>query len=144
MAAGNRHATVVVVGRCGILIRGPSGSGKSMLALRIIDAAATCGLFAALVADDQAWLERAGDRLVATVPAAIAGLVEIRGFGPAAIDHEPAAVVDRVVTLVAPDAAPRVEEGASATVLGLALPELVMGQRGDAAARAVLAWVAAA
>lgn len=144
MAVENRHATVIVVGSSGLLIRGASGSGKSLLALRIIDAATTRGVFATLVADDQVWLERAGDRLVATAPAAIAGLVEIRGFGPAAIGHEPAAVVDRVVTLVAPEAGPRVEDGATAIMLGLALPELVLGQRDDAAARAVLAWTGVA
>ena len=57
------------------MILGPSGSGKSSLALQMI------GLGAALVADDQVDVTCAGDALVAAAPPALAGLIEARGVG---------------------------------------------------------------
>ena len=137
----NLHATVLVVGRCGILIRGASGSGKSSLALRLIDHAAAHGRFATLVADDQVWLERFGERLVATAPATIAGLVEIRGLGPTTIRHEACAIVDRVVTLAGTDEASRVADDATVELLDVAQPALVVAEKGDLAVRAVMAWL---
>ena len=58
-----------------MLITGPSGSGKSDLALRLLDRAFT------LVSDDQTILKRDGDRLLATAPPTIAGKLEVRGIG---------------------------------------------------------------
>ena len=57
------------------LLRGPSGAGKSDLALRLIDTGGR------LVADDQTRIARRGGGLVATPPAALAGLMEVRGLG---------------------------------------------------------------
>lgn len=140
----NLHATAVVAGAAGILILGPSGAGKSSLALALIGLFRARGRFAALVADDRVWVAAAGGRLVAEVPELIAGLVEIRGFGPAPAAHERRAVLDRAVRLVPREAAPRVAvEDAVETVLGLALPRLDLAE-GDAAgaARALAAWLA--
>jgi serine kinase of HPr protein (carbohydrate metabolism regulator) len=58
-----------------VLITGPSGSGKSDLALRLLDRGFT------LVSDDQTIVRRDGERLVATAPTNIAGKLEIRGIG---------------------------------------------------------------
>ena len=69
------HASCVAVDGRGLLILGPSGSGKSSLALQMI------GLGAALVADDQVDVTCAGDALVAAAPPALAGLIEARGVG---------------------------------------------------------------
>jgi len=69
------HATCVELGGAGIVLLGPSGSGKSDLALRLIDRGAR------LVADDQLAVERQGDRLLGRPAAALAGLLEVRGFG---------------------------------------------------------------
>ena len=69
------HATTVAIDGGAILLRGPSGSGKSDLALRLIDGGAQ------LVADDQTLLQRVGDRVLAAAPPTIAGLIEIRGIG---------------------------------------------------------------
>src|SRR5690606_26553968 len=114
----NLHATVVVAGAAGVMVLGPSGAGKSSLALAAIEHFHLRGRFAALVADDGVWLSLAAGRLVAEAPQAIAGLVEIRGLGPVACDHEPRAVIDRAVRLVPHAAAPRMAaEGASETVL---------------------------
>ena len=69
------HATCVVKDGRGILISGRSGSGKSDLALRLIDRGAT------LVSDDYTVVKRLRGRLVATAPANIAGRMEVRGLG---------------------------------------------------------------
>ena len=52
------HGTCVALGPHAALIRGPSGSGKSDLALRFLALAAEPGLEPLLVADDQVWIER--------------------------------------------------------------------------------------
>ena len=52
-SAGYIHATVVLVGEAGVLIRGASGSGKSALALALMSEAGRRGLFARLVGDDR-------------------------------------------------------------------------------------------
>ena len=78
------HGTCVALGRTAALLRGPSGSGKSDLALRFLflarrgPAAVEAPI---LVADDQVELVRAGDRLLARAPAAIRGRMEVRGVG---------------------------------------------------------------
>ena len=100
------HASCVLVGRSAILIRGPAGSGKSRLALALLDTAKNGLLpFARLVADDRVQLLAAHGRLVARAPAAIAGKIEVRGFGIRAVGHESPALVGLVVDLAAEDAA---------------------------------------
>jgi HPr kinase/phosphorylase len=69
------HATCVAVDGRGVLILGPSGSGKSALALRLLS------LGARLVADDRTEVTVTGGRLVARCPVQIAGLIEARGVG---------------------------------------------------------------
>lgn len=87
------HATALVVGTSGILVTGQSGAGKSLLARRLISAAAHHGVYAALVADDQVLLSRKGDRIVAAAPQTIAGMIELRGSGIARVAHLPRAVL---------------------------------------------------
>ena len=99
------HASAVLVGRRAILIRGPAGSGKSRLALALIQAAAGGALpFARLVADDRVYLEACHGRLLARPPDALAGLIEVRGLGIRRMAHEGVAVVGLVVDLAATDA----------------------------------------
>ena len=69
------HATAVLVGADGVLIRGESGSGKSALALALIERGAR------LIADDRLTLSGCHGRIVATAPGATAGLIELRGRG---------------------------------------------------------------
>ena len=140
----NLHASVIIAGTAGVLILGPSGAGKSSLALVAIEMLHAQGRFAALVADDRIWVHRVNGRLVAEVPEAIAGLVEIRGFGPAPIAHEARTLIDCAVRLVVREDAPRMAaKEATETVLGINLPRLDLAQ-GDVtgAARALLAWLA--
>ena len=98
MVAGNIHATAVVLGDRGILIQGDSGSGKSTLALALVTGFVRAGRFARLVADDQVMVEARRGRLLAHTPESIAGLGEIHGLGPRAMEHEGTAVVDLVVS----------------------------------------------
>jgi serine kinase of HPr protein (carbohydrate metabolism regulator) len=75
LSAETVHASTVATGGRAVVITGPSGSGKSDLALRLLDRGFT------LVSDDQTILKRDGSRLLASAPANIAGKLEIRGIG---------------------------------------------------------------
>jgi HPr kinase/phosphorylase len=75
MADQPLHASAVALNGRAALITGPSGSGKSALALGLI------ALGARLVADDGVLLRRDGDGLLARAPEAIRGLIEARGVG---------------------------------------------------------------
>ena len=77
MTAQNFHASCVAIGEFGLLIRGPSGSGKSDLVLRLLDEAN----FAILVADDQVRISAVKGELIASPPPILAGKLEIRGQG---------------------------------------------------------------
>ena len=74
------HASTVASDGRAVLIAGPSGSGKSDLALRLLDHGFT------LVSDDQTIVRREGDRLVASAPPTIKGKLEIRGIGIVEMD----------------------------------------------------------
>ncbi len=94
---GTVHATAVVIGETGVLIRGVSGSGKSTLARQLLERAARAGRFARLVGDDRVALVRAHGRIVVHAVPAIAGLLEVRGVGIVAVPFLPSAVVGLVV-----------------------------------------------
>lgn len=93
------HATCVAVDGKGLLILGPSGSGKSSLALQMM------GLGARLVADDRVELDRRGDALIATCPLPLRGLIEARGLGILRADPAPEAQVILIADLASPPAA---------------------------------------
>lgn len=103
-------ATCVALNGRALLIEGPSGSGKSMLALSLIDRGAV------LVGDDGVALERRGDQLIASPPPRITGLLEVRNLGllqfPVA-----SAVPVALVLRIDPDA-PRFIEAAERVELG--------------------------
>jgi len=99
------HASAVLVGCHALLIRGPSGSGKSRLALALLQAAdAGVIAFARLVADDRAVCLAAHGRLLVRPAAGLEGLLEVRGLGIRRMPYEPVALVAAVVDLAAADA----------------------------------------
>lgn len=69
------HATTVALAGRGVLIQGPSGSGKSALALQLM------ALGARLVADDRTVVRLRGGVPYASAPEATRGMIEARGLG---------------------------------------------------------------
>ncbi len=127
------HASAVLVGTRAVLIRGPAGSGKSRLALALIEAAAGHTIpFARLVADDRVVLEAVHGRLIARPPEALAGLIEVRGLGIRRLSHEPVAVVGQVLDLAAVDA-PRLPTAAAreTEIAGIMVPRLAVASGVD-------------
>jgi HPr kinase/phosphorylase len=135
------HASAVLVGARAVLIRGPSGSGKSRLALALIEAARSGTLpFARLVADDRAHLEAVNGRLLVRPPETLAGLVEVRGLGVRRLPYEPVAVVGWLVDLASPDAE-RLPPGALTDAIdGVEVPRLAVAP-GEVPLPAVLATI---
>ena len=122
------HATAIVIGETGILIRGKSGSGKSSLARELVAGAENGGRYAALVSDDRVLLRHAGGRLIASAVSPVAGLLEMRGLGIVPVLHEPAAILRLVVDLA--DEPPRMPdpEATIASVEGVALPRITVNR----------------
>ena len=139
--AATVHASAVLVGARAVLIRGPAGSGKSRLALDLIQAARSGTLtFARLVADDRVVLTPSHGRLLARPSEALAGLIEVRGLGIRRLDHEAVAAVGLVVDLVVLGA-PRLPEAQDqkAEISGINLPRLAIAE-GAVALPSVLAF----
>lgn len=125
------HASAVLFGHRGILIRGPSGSGKSRLALALLQAAGTG--FARLIADDRVFAEAANGRLLLRPAAQLAGLLEVRGLGIVRVPHEAVAVADLLVDLAAADAQRLPADAAlSTTLAGIRLARLAVAPGAEA------------
>lgn len=114
------HGTSVAIGGDGVLLRGPSGSGKSDLALRLIDAGAR------LVSDDQTELRRDGDAVIMQAPQTIAGRIEVRGVGILRVPTVGRVPLSLVVDLVAPDRVERLPEPQFCEVLQRSIPLLAL------------------
>lgn len=97
----NVHATGLQLGGLGVMLRGPSGSGKSLLALALLDEFTARGETAWLVADDRIDLVVADGQLVMQTPVSIAGMIEMRGRGIVTRPHITSAAVHLIVDLVA-------------------------------------------
>ncbi len=112
------HGTTVAIDGVGVLLRGPSASGKSDLALRLIDDGA------GLVADDRTILSRDGDAVVAAAPPAIAGKIEVRGLGIVRLPTPGATPLRLVVELGRPAGVDRLPEAETMSLMGVDLPLL--------------------
>ncbi|TAL34090.1 MAG: hypothetical protein EPN97_08500 [Alphaproteobacteria bacterium] len=99
-----------------VFLRGLSGSGKSDLALRLIEAG---GL---LVCDDQVHFERRQDKIFASSVEAIHGLLEVRGVGLLHVAVADPGRVRLVIDLVAREDVPRLPDFETVNILDVALP----------------------
>lgn len=128
----------MAIGGAGVLLRAPSGSGKSDLALRLIDAGAR------LVADDQVVIHRRGDRLSASAPPEIRGRMEVRGLGICDMPSVASAPIVLVVDLVPDDEIERLPAPASCAYLGVSVPLVSIAPFNSSAAAKVRLAVATA
>ena len=90
----NIHATCVSIAKKGVLFLGDSGTGKSDMALRLIENGK-----AVLIADDRVNLIKKQGKIKASCPDNIAGLLEVRGIGLVKYPHNKQTTVKLVVNL---------------------------------------------
>jgi HPr kinase/phosphorylase len=110
------HATCISIDGHGILLRGPSGSGKSDLALRAIADGAR------LVADDQVDLAAEGDAVIGSAPPVLYGMIEIRGLGIMRMEADARARIALVADMTAAAAIDRMPGPHRCEVAGVELP----------------------
>lgn len=127
------HASCVAIDGAGVLLRGPSGSGKSDIALRLIDRGAV------LVADDQVMLRASSGRLYASPPAALAGLIEARGQGLLPLPFLAEAQLAVSVVLRRPEA--RLPEPCWWRWQDVAIPELTLDPDQPSAVARIRLWL---
>ncbi len=109
------HATTVAMDGRAVLISGRSGSGKSDLALRLLDRGFV------LVSDDQTYLRIVGGKLVAAAPPTIRGKMEVRGIGIVEVEQVDDVAICLVVELSGEvDRLP--DEGRERLILGANIP----------------------
>ncbi|HEV2044902.1 MAG TPA: HPr kinase/phosphatase C-terminal domain-containing protein [Sphingomicrobium sp.] len=127
------HATTVAKDGRAILISGRSGSGKSDLALRLLDRGFV------LVSDDQTYLRIASGKLVASAPPTIRGKLEVRGIGIVEVEQVDDVAVCLVVELAAEiDRMP--DEGRERLILGATIPSVsIDAQAASAPAKVAMA-----
>ena len=133
LSAETLHATTVAKDGRAALITGPSGSGKSDLALRLVD-----GGFA-LVSDDRTIVRRDGDWLIASAPQQIAGKLEVRGIGIVEVDCVGDVPVALLVELTS-DIERIPDDSRDRRILGVSIPLVsIDATRASAAAKVALA-----
>ena len=121
------HGTAIALGDRAVLLRGPSGGGKSDLALRAIGVPVHCFAKSSfeLVGDDQVVVRLAGDELRVHAHPRLAGLLEVRGLGILRVPHVAKARLELVADLASGADIERLPDPWPVTdILGLALPVL--------------------
>jgi serine kinase of HPr protein (carbohydrate metabolism regulator) len=133
LSAETIHASTVASNGRAVLITGPSGSGKSDLALRMLERGFT------LVSDDQTIVRKDGDLLIASAPPTIAGKLEIRGLGIIDIERTENVPVALLVELTS-DIQRLPDDSRERPVLGVRLPLIsIDAMTASAAAKVALA-----
>ena len=112
------HGSCVAVAGRGVLLLGPPGSGKSDLALRLIDGGAI------LVADDRVDIRAVAGRLEAAPPETLAGRMEVRGLGILKIDWRPGATLALAVELLTDGRPERLPAAGEWRFADVALPSI--------------------
>lgn len=120
------HGSAVRLSDKGILLIGKPGRGKSDLALQVIDRGGI------LIADDQVCVSRDGDRLIASAPSQLAGLIEVRGIGIMRLPYVNGEL-DLVVDLDLDDEENRLPEAMVATWHGLDLQKIRINAKSPSA-----------
>ena len=116
----NIYASCVAFGDDGILILGESGSGKSDLALRLINDGAK------LVADDRCEVFNQDQILIAKAPETIKGLIEARGIGIIKLDYQEQAKIKLVIRLSSQDKIPRLPEIGTSKICDIDIKEFLL------------------
>lgn len=134
------HGTCVSVGGKGVLILGDPGTGKSDIALKLIDGEgygiSSKLLRSQLVADDQVVVTQRGKALTASAPPALKGKFEIRGLGIVDVKTKPKVTLGLVVKLQAHAHIERMPDSATFEILGVSLPLIeIDGTTASATAR---------
>lgn len=133
LSAESIHATTVARDGRAVLISGPSGSGKSDLALRLMDRGFR------LVSDDQTLVRRDGERLIASAPPTIAGKLEVRGIGIVDVETVSDVAVALLVELTS-DIQRLPDDARERPLLGISLPLVsIDAMTASAAAKVALA-----
>ena len=142
------HGTCVSVNGEGVLILGEPGTGKSDLALRLIDepgfGVSESLMRGKLISDDQVIVSRHEDKLIASAPSNISGKLEIRGLDIVTLTTRPSAPLSLIVKLQTHSAIERLPDQGTFDILGLALPLVeIDGNSPSAPARlrAALHWL---
>jgi serine kinase of HPr protein (carbohydrate metabolism regulator) len=116
LSAETLHASTVAISGRAVLLTGPSGSGKSDLALRLLDRGFT------LVSDDQTIVRKDSDRLVASAPPNIAGKLEIRGIGIVEMERVDNVAIALIVELTNSQIQRLPDDSRERPILGVKLP----------------------
>jgi HPr kinase/phosphorylase len=126
----NLHATCLVWGEKGLLIRGASGSGKSALADALVSEAARIGSFARLVADDRVIIYAQAGRLVVQAHPVLRGQIERRGLGLVQVPYLETTILHAIIDLTqAPNPRFPEDDESSASVLDMRLPRCALSAK---------------
>ena len=115
LSADTLHASTVAIDGRAVLISGPSGSGKSDLALRLLDRGFN------LVSDDRTIIRKDGARLIASAPPNIAGKLEVRGIGIVDVETIAEAPLALIVELTS-DIERLPDDNRERPILGVGIP----------------------
>ncbi|MEM9678457.1 MAG: HPr kinase/phosphorylase [Pseudomonadota bacterium] len=132
LTGSTTHACAIVLEQWGLLITGPSGSGKSALAAHLVECWQSQNLHTGWISDDRVRITSAHQKLIARCPATINGMAEIGQLGIVRVDHQSSGIIDAVVRLVAQSELERMPErrvGCISSAVPISLPTLHVPQR---------------